>query len=141
MKQGLLIITAILLFPLKISPSLPYQLIIWNVGQGQWVTLRMNSKCLHLDAGGEIFNWMAFAHDCGGKQQQILFTHADWDHISFSRSLQKRFPLLCTWKEFEPREATKKARKVFAKIPPCSGSFPKYLKAFLVEPLFLQGRR
>ena len=37
----------------QIAQETAKRLIVWNVGQGQWVTWVQDKVCLHFDAGGE----------------------------------------------------------------------------------------
>ncbi|HWU42255.1 MAG TPA: hypothetical protein VN132_02415, partial [Bdellovibrio sp.] len=72
-------------------------LIVWNIGQGQWVTAVENDQCLHFDAGGEFFPWARLRELCGKKQNRFFLSHWDWDHIgALSHSqLLKTLPSSC----------------------------------------------
>lgn len=56
-------------------------LVIWNVGQGQWVTSIDDTTCRHFDVGGERFPWAKIAKLCRDKTNKIYLSHWDWDHI------------------------------------------------------------
>lgn len=56
-------------------------MIVWNVGQGQWVTSVEEFTCRHFDVGGERFPWEKIAHLCRDKKNLIYLSHWDWDHI------------------------------------------------------------
>lgn len=83
-KQKLFIAT-VLLISLSASPLrrdfLQNFMIIWNVGQGQWVTALNEDKCLHFDTGGEFFPWKKLKDICKSKENKIFLSHWDWDHI------------------------------------------------------------
>ncbi len=60
--------------------------IIWNVGQGQWVTQVSAQSCLHFDmGGGEFFPWTKIHQQCASKNNLIFLSHADDDHINALR--------------------------------------------------------
>lgn len=66
--------------PLANKSTFSY-VVIWNVGQGQWVTAVENFKCRHFDVGGERFPWKKVSALCRDKQNEIYLSHWDWDHI------------------------------------------------------------
>ncbi|UYL07618.1 hydrolase [Bdellovibrio sp. SKB1291214] len=55
--------------------------VIWNVGQGQWITSVENCTCRHFDVGGEKFPWKKVGKLCRDKDNLIYLSHWDWDHI------------------------------------------------------------
>jgi competence protein ComEC len=59
--------------------------VVWNVGQGQWLTQISPDKCQHFDVGGEIktFNRIKpyFISLCSQKLNEIFLTHWDYDHV------------------------------------------------------------
>lgn len=71
-------------------------LIVWNVGQGQWVTFKEQHECLHYDMGGEFsrvpFQVMKF---CSKVQNKIYFSHWDSDHISFANQFANLISQTC----------------------------------------------
>lgn len=71
------------------------ELIVWNVGQGQWVTYMDSNTCLHIDMGGEKAPINKVLRACHDKENQLLVTHADYDHISFIRRYNYVVPNLC----------------------------------------------
>lgn len=79
------------------APSSLSELIIWNVGQGQWATLKTSSACWHFDAGGEFNPILNVKKSCSEKENYLALSHYDWDHISFARSLARAFPRVCLW--------------------------------------------
>lgn len=72
----------------------PSIFVVWNVGQGLWTTLIEKNLCIHIDAGGEYFPKKLILDNCFQKQNYLLITHFDWDHIRFI-SFLKTFPSLC----------------------------------------------
>ncbi|WP_413942916.1 ComEC/Rec2 family competence protein [Bdellovibrio sp. HCB-162] len=55
--------------------------VVWNVGQGQWVTAVSPSSCIHFDMGGEFFPWEKILRSCATKKNIVSLSHWDWDHI------------------------------------------------------------
>ncbi|MEK2688239.1 ComEC/Rec2 family competence protein [Bdellovibrio sp. GT3] len=55
--------------------------IVWNVGQGLWITAVEENHCRHFDVGGERFAWGKVARLCRSKKNFIYLSHWDWDHI------------------------------------------------------------
>lgn len=99
--------------------------IVWNIGQGQWVTHVLTDECLHFDAGGEpgTFKKMRaqLITNCGRKQNKLLLSHWDMDHFLHIPFLAKTIPRLC-W-QFKPRFGAGKAsvQKILnLKIKNCS---------------------
>ena len=83
LKNNLLSLLFTVLTPVS-TDHLWDHLIVWNVGQGQWITHSLPKMCLHLDAGGERFPRRAQLTDiCGNKTNFFFVSHFDWDHISF----------------------------------------------------------
>jgi competence protein ComEC len=94
--------------------AVPPQWVIWNIGQGSWLTRVENRHCYHFDAGGEGRFPYQVVRLCKNFQNSIAVSHSDWDHISFIRRLSAEFPNLCRRGPYD------KALKVFlAKIPEC----------------------
>lgn len=84
------------------------RLVIWNVGQGQWVSYISSTSCHHFDAGGEIFP-RSVLEACLGKENRLSISHWDFDHISFLFEARRRGLDFCTedlpsdhhrWKKF-----------------------------------------
>lgn len=61
----------------------PFILILWNVGQGQWITIKESTQCLNIDMGGEFKILKKYEAVCG-RSGVAVFTHSDQDHISFA---------------------------------------------------------
>ena len=82
----------VILLPVTIPGDVSRQLIVWNVGQGQWVTLIDRSECWHFDTGGEIAPWDGLIELCATRLNRIFLSHWDKDHISFANGLARRTP-------------------------------------------------
>ncbi len=81
---------------LKNNNSYQSQFLVWNIGQGQWVTYIKPSHCVHFDVGGE---WLPptkkLTSFCGGKTNIIALSHIDKDHIRFSSKVKTLFLNTC----------------------------------------------
>lgn len=70
---------------LALSPVYLNYFVVWNIGQGQWLTHITTDRCLHFDVGGEFktFNRIRsyFIQFCSQKSNEIYLTHWDYDHI------------------------------------------------------------
>ncbi|MBO9665237.1 MAG: hydrolase [Bdellovibrio sp.] len=55
--------------------------VVWNIGQGQWVTATEENHCQHFDLGGEKFPWKNLKRLCSDKENRFSLSHWDWDHI------------------------------------------------------------
>lgn len=89
------ILISILLFPFEISAPDFSQLIIWNTGQGQWVTYSTQNRCDHFDVGGEFWNPQAIRYYCYKKENFLYVSHEDQDHISFGFKVVSLLPRIC----------------------------------------------
>lgn len=87
MSKLLALATLFLLIHFRASGS---QLIVWNVGQGQWATEVQTDYCLHYDIGGERNPTQQVLRLCQGKMNFIHLSHLDWDHISFVKKFTKQ---------------------------------------------------
>lgn len=72
-------------------------LVIWNVGQGQWVTYRENGFCLHLDMGGEKYPSSLVERHCQRLTNVLVVSHWDRDHINFIPTARKTLSQLCLY--------------------------------------------
>ncbi len=103
---------------LSLHDSGPTQLIVWNVGQGQWVTLKQTNECLHFDMGGEYAPWKAIMNACRRLPNRISFSHWDWDHIGFSPKLNRFLPQSCVLRPPSGKSNSKK-KLMLARLPSC----------------------
>ncbi|WP_415061918.1 ComEC/Rec2 family competence protein [Bdellovibrio sp.] len=121
-----LFIFTLITFSASITHHVPARsyVVVWNVGQGQWVTAISASACLHFDMGGEYFPWRKISTQCKDKDNFAFFSHWDWDHIG-ALAVWKRSPLeksLCVAVAPHGKSSPKKMHllKSFAscKLPP-----------------------
>src|SRR5882757_9913829 len=90
-----IIFFSIFIFPVVLSSPELNQLIVWNIGQGQWVTYSTQTDCDHFDIGGEFWNPQKIRHFCYNKQNRIYISHEDKDHTSFALKSQSILPKVC----------------------------------------------
>jgi competence protein ComEC len=94
--------------------EVPAQWVIWNIGQGSWITRIENRHCFHFDAGGEGRFPAQVVRACRGFRNVIAISHSDWDHVSFIGQLHTEFPNLCRQGPFDRRPS-----KTLMRIPEC----------------------
>ncbi len=112
------------------------RMIIWNVGQGLWVTIVSLDSCTHVDMGGEKVDWKKVAKVCGNKtSNKVVFSHWDLDHISFAERASRQLPGFCV--ATPPRgPATPQKTEIFARFLNCPESSSREpSKAFPVSEI------
>ncbi len=126
--------TSILLFmilisqPERISFESPRaQWIVWNVGQGLWITHIKNDYCWHFDFGGERNPIKEVIPHCQWRKNILSLSHADRDHYSFIKSIRKNLNNLCLW---GPSWKTLPTFKVGAQAIPQCQSIPLEMLSF-----------
>lgn len=72
-----------------------HQLVVWNVGQGQWVSEITDELCIHYDIGGEYNLISQVLRKCLKKKNFILLSHWDWDHINWAPKFAVKLPQVC----------------------------------------------
>jgi competence protein ComEC len=70
-------------------------LIVWNVGQGQFVTMTDESGCWHFDIGGEFAPWKSVMSECRGRRNFVSLSHWDWDHVGMVAAAARFLPNMC----------------------------------------------
>ncbi len=90
-----LFLAMVLCSPVILAPEVKNQLVIWNVGQGQFATYVIGDSCLHFDMGGERMDAPSVRRHCGTKSNAAFFSHWDWDHINFFGLARRLLPNLC----------------------------------------------
>jgi len=93
--------------------------IIWNVGQGEWVTHVLPDRCHHFDMGGERWPKKAIGKVCGDKMNFAYFSHWDMDHVGFAARARSVLPKICLGQA--PIGATsKRKQQIFAGWKACA---------------------
>ncbi len=95
------------------------ELIVWNIGQGQWVSLSTQTECLHFDMGGEHADWKKMQIECGKKLNYAYFSHWDVDHLSFALKASKRLENFCVAAKPRGPCPSEKKRRDFLSLPDC----------------------
>ncbi len=107
----------------------PAQIVIWNVGQGQWVTIREQDRCWHLDMGGEFAPWPKIIEACRDALNLVSVSHWDSDHLSFVGRAQSALPNICLLHRppGQPGDGQRRASiksKAIDRLPPCATASP-----------------
>ena len=102
----------------EISPQEWSSFILWNVGQGQWITFSSPSHCIHFDMGGEKVRWTQVQRECQNKNNWLFISHGDWDHLSFVYQARRKLKRLCL--KNNP-VLPQKRKNFFKSFPRCQG--------------------
>lgn len=107
------------------NSSAGFHTIVWNVGQGQWVTVVTPLQCYHFDAGGEFFPWRKIALQCQQKKNFLFLSHWDWDHIGAlgKPAMKKYLPDVCLALAPLGRSSPRKMR-ILSAIQKCTATAP-----------------
>jgi len=105
------------------ATELRRELIVWNVGQGQWVTFVEGGMCWHVDMGGEFAPWPEIQHLCRARENVVSLSHWDRDHISFAGAARTRLPHICLLNRPEGVSSVNKSRMIDA-LPHCTFHSP-----------------
>ncbi len=81
--------------PTAFESDIKSHFIIWNVGQGQWLTWVTQEACLHFDLGGEHMPEKKIKSLCQFKENKLFLSHWDWDHISFVKKISRLVTFPC----------------------------------------------
>lgn len=104
------LLACIFLLPTAICFDFKPQIILWNIGQGQFLTIFYKNECHHIDFGGEVFPSDVIPL-CQHLNNFAYYSHEDKDHINFAINLQKNMRTLCLFKESK--------HKYLKNLPPC----------------------
>lgn len=115
---ALALFALVIFIPSSGPPDFRARLIVWNVGQGQWVSLVGMGECWHFDTGGEFMNWSALQKNCGSRKNRIFLSHWDHDHIGFAAPLARRMNACLQEIGPAPRVSSRK-RQSLRRIPKC----------------------
>lgn len=92
-------IAVLLKLSLAKAPAAIDQWVIWDIGQGQWVTHILTDECIHYDVGGELgsFKYIkkSFTQACATKKNFVLLSHWDFDHYLNLTSVVKTTTDVC----------------------------------------------
>lgn len=125
------------------SPSIINQWVIWNVGQGQWLTLIQTDECLHFDAGGEFYYFKTIQQkilkNCALKLNRLYLSHWDYDHYSFIPILAKNISQICWQNKPHLIKKNKLSLKTFQlNIKPCPEQNNKYTQLETWTPFWFK---
>jgi competence protein ComEC len=102
------------------SENVPKEfIVVWNVGQGQWATLKDQYGCHHFDMGGEFNPLRKVTALCGKSKNYIYLSHWDLDHISFVGRSAQYLPNRCLVLGPLGTSSAKKMKAVLA-LPHCA---------------------
>lgn len=126
-KINLIVIFFLIFFKLSRAENIETHniWIVWNIGQGQWVTHSMSDECVHFDVGGEIGTFRFIQSHlkklCASKKNILFLSHWDFDHYLNITSLVKNYSDIC-WASMplvtKPTHAIQKVLDL--QIKPCS---------------------
>ena len=135
MKKSFYVAFLIIIFKIK-SADTPLYIdiwVVWNIGQGQWVTHIQSDECTHYDIGGEFGSFKnlrkSLLYSCGKKLNKLNLSHWDYDHFMNLPLFIKSIPKVC-WNVRPVFANTKKsAQKILAlNIPDCQHPDPDLKK-------------
>jgi competence protein ComEC len=106
-----------------LTADIPPELIVWNVGQGQWVTMVDGQGCWHIDMGGEFAPWKKIRETCRARDNRISLSHWDTDHIGFAGKARSQLPNLCLINAPVGRASPHKEALIYS-LPRCAGHSP-----------------
>lgn len=123
-RVPVLIFAGVFLFALPADrESSRAQLVVWNIGQGQWVTLVDEAGCWHFDTGGETAPWKKIMEMCRARRNYVSYSHWDWDHVSFAGGLPRALPEVCVMKRPVGRTSARK-EKMMSRLRTCEVNPP-----------------
>lgn len=99
------------------------ELIVWNVGQGQWATVVTEEGCWHFDLGGEFAPWKAIMSECRSRPNFVSLSHWDWDHVSFVGRARNFLPNICVMLAPQGRSSARK-ENLLRGIAECAAKKP-----------------
>lgn len=100
-------------------------LAIWNVGQGQWVTLSDDHGCSHFDSGGEFLPSRQIMDLCRDRPNFIYLSHWDWDHVGLLGKARRMLPDICLG--LPPQgQASERKKRLLAGLSRCEEKIPNF---------------
>lgn len=126
MKMHFYFVLLVICFKIKFVEAPQYHnlWVVWNVGQGQWITHILPDECRHYDIGGEFGSFSSMKKtlllNCGNKINIMNLSHWDYDHFLNIPLLARSVPKLC-WQNFPKFGTTKKSvQKILdLRLPRC----------------------
>jgi competence protein ComEC len=125
MAKACALFIALILITVKIAPDFRERWIVWNVGQGQWVTYIEAANCWHFDMGGEHPPWSKVQSLCRTRQNFVFLSHWDWDHIGFVGQAAWHLPEICLLGD-PGGPGSPHARAWIHQVDMCEGEVPFY---------------
>lgn len=110
------------------NATVQFYTVVWNVGQGQFISSITPSSCMHFDMGGEFFPWKKLFSHCKDKPNLAFLSHWDWDHVGALGKLKRtaNSPLKELCIALRPLgTATEAKMKLLASFPSCESSLKK----------------
>ncbi len=98
----------------SLQPFVPFNFVVWNVGQGSWSTYLEQDQCFHFDMGGEKLPFKEALSLCRNKRNWLLLSHEDWDHINGVKAFSRKAKHLCL---FYPKKTRRSALKTLIRCP------------------------
>lgn len=109
----------VLLLAKLVEPETPARWVIWNVGQGLWITRIENGDCRHFDMGGEWAPWAEVMALCRTRKNRVWLSHWDSDHIAFVGRARYFLPNLCR-EELPTGQPSWRKRAMVERLPTCA---------------------
>lgn len=114
--------------------------IVWNVGQGQWVTKVERDLCLHFDLGGEFNPLVRVLELCSFKENRIYISHDDKDHVRFIPSFLTQAQKSCLGIQ-PPLRKKSKLSVSLSRLQLCPNRIPGVDTLYSSPKLFSQNNR
>jgi competence protein ComEC len=95
MAPPFIVFLIVLLYPNLVASDRWNEMVVWNVGQGQWLTHIQPHSCDHFDMGGEFATWSEVIKACGDRPNRLFLSHWDSDHIGFIPKAKRLLPEIC----------------------------------------------
>jgi len=113
----------ILFLSTRVSLEYASELIVWNVGQGQWATIIDEEGCWHFDIGGEFAPWEEIMSVCRARRNFVSLSHWDWDHVGFVGRARFYLPNICLLLAPQGEGSARKKRQLNG-MEECSSEIP-----------------
>lgn len=110
--------TLICLNSQRLHPNQREAVILWNVGQGQWVTWIKGTKCAHFDMGGEHAPFKPVQELCQRRQNPVTISHWDYDHLNLVSRFKRTVYNHC-YTKIPLGNPSPRKQKIFSTWQPC----------------------